>query len=54
MGKLNATLGNDGFSTLISPLVTLAASIIIFNLRGSQATRESLRSEAREAQMYSR
>ncbi len=45
----------DGFPTLISPLVGLAAFIIVSNLTGgNKGTRERLRSEAREAQMYRR
>lgn len=43
----------DGFPTLISPLVGLAAFIIVSNLTGgNKATRERVRSEEREAQMY--
>ncbi len=45
----------DGFPTLISPLVGLAAFIIISNLTGgSKVTREPMRSEEREAQLYRR
>ncbi len=43
----------DGFPTLISPLVGLAAFIIISNLtRGSKVTPGRVQSEAREASVY--
>ncbi|ELS03088.1 Na+/proline symporter [Xenococcus sp. PCC 7305] len=43
----------DGFPTLISPLIGLAAFIIISNITGgSKSTRQRLRQEEREAQLY--
>ena len=45
----------DGFPTLISPLVGLAAFVIISNLTGgNRDTRRRGRTEEREVQMYSR
>ena len=45
----------DGFPTLISPLVGLAAFVIISNLTGgNKAIRERVRSEERETPMYRR
>ena len=49
------TVDFDGFPTLISPLIGLAAFIIISILTGgNKATRRRVRSEARETQMYRR
>ena len=43
----------DGFPTLISPLVGLATFIIVSNLTGgNKVTKERVRSNEREAQMY--
>ncbi|NEQ63922.1 MAG: sodium:solute symporter, partial [Moorea sp. SIO4A1] len=43
----------DGFPTLISPLVGLVAFILVSNITGgSKITRQSVRSEEREAQLY--
>ncbi len=42
----------DGFPTLISPLVGLAAFIIVSNLTGGNKAARRARSEEREAQMY--
>lgn len=45
----------DGFPTLISPLVGLAAFIIVSKLTGgSRSTREAVRVEEREARLYRR
>ena len=45
----------DGFPTLISPLVGLAAFIIISNLTGgNKNTRERVRTEEREMPVYQR
>ncbi|AOY78949.1 sodium:solute symporter family protein [Moorena producens JHB] len=43
----------DGFPTMISPLVGLVAFILVSNITGgSKITRQSVRSEEREAQLY--
>ncbi|MEL7009799.1 MAG: sodium:solute symporter, partial [Cyanobacteria bacterium J06588_4] len=45
----------DGFPTLISPLIGLAAFIIVSMMTGkNKATREYVNPEARETQLYHR
>ncbi|MEL6500682.1 MAG: sodium:solute symporter, partial [Cyanobacteria bacterium J06623_1] len=45
----------DGFPTLVSPLIGLAAFIIVSMMTGkNRATREYVNPEAREAQLYHR